>query len=234
MKIISISQEEKIEALKKNGYFAGLGERALESLSQGTSLHQFEMGEYVFWAGEPCAGLYMLRQGQVKLFKLSKEGRELIIRVMETGDTFNEVPVFDNGRNVVNVAALEDSQIWIFEKEVIRYTMEKYPEMSAAIILNLTHNLRNMVGMIEELSFYQVTNRLARLISQLSEEQLSGSKEQRMTQDTLAARLGTVREVVARSLRELDQSGAIMAKRGRIKIVNRAILENWARSSDSC
>lgn len=233
MKNISVSQGKKLEAIKQNGYFAGLRDRALADLSRGTFLQKFEAGEYICWAGEPCTALYMLRQGRVKLFKLSNKGRELIIRVMEAGATFNEVPVFDNGRNVVNVAALEDSQVWVFEKEVIRSTLAEHPEMSAAIILNLTQNLRDMVGMIEELSFFQVTNRLARLISQLPEEQLSGSKDQRLKQDTLAARLGTVREVVARSLRELEQSGAIMVKRGRIKVVNRAILEDWARSPDT-
>jgi CRP-like cAMP-binding protein len=233
MKNISISQKEKIEALKQNSYFAGLEAEALSILSQGTSLQQFDAGEYICWAGEPCTGLYMLRQGRVKLFKLSNKGRELIIRVMETGATFNEVPVFDDGRNVVNVASLEDSRVWVFEKKVIRQTLAEHPEMCTAIILNLTQNLRDMVGMIEELSFFQVTNRLARLISQLPDEQLSGSKDQRLTQDTLAARLGTVREVVARSLRELDQSGAIVVKRGRITVVNRTILEDWARCPDS-
>lgn len=233
MNNISISQKEKIRALKQNSYFAGLETEALLDLSQGTSLHQFKAGEYICWAGEPCTGLYMLQEGRVKLFKLSNKGRELIIRVMESGATFNEVPVFDNGRNVVNVAALDDSLIWIFEKKVIRQTLAEHPEMCTVIILNLTQNLRDMVGMIEELSFFQVTNRLARLISQLPEAQLSGSKDQRLTQDTLAARLGTVREVVARSLRELDQSGAIVVKRGRIQVVNRTILENWARSPDN-
>jgi len=233
MKNISINQKEKIEALKQNSYFAGLEAEALSTLSLGTSLHQFDAGEYICWADEPCTGLYMLQQGRVKLFKLSNKGRELIIQVMESGATFNEVPVFDNGRNVVNVAALEDSQIWVFEKKVIRQTLAEHPEMCKAIILNLTQNLRDMVRMIEEISFFQVTNRLARLISQLPDEQLSGSKDQRLTQDTLAARLGTVREVVARSLRELDQSGAIRVKRGRIKVVNRTILENWARCPDA-
>ena len=70
-----------------------------------------------------------------------------------------------------------------------------------------------LVNKVEELSFYQVTNRLARLISQLPEEQLTGQTASRLTQDQMAARLGTVREVVARSLRELQRSGAIQVRR---------------------
>jgi len=67
---------------------------------------------------------------------------------------------------------------------------------------------------VEELSFYQVTNRLARLISQLSVPQLEGVRGERLTQDEIASRLGTVREVVARSLRDLERRGAIEVNRG--------------------
>jgi CRP-like cAMP-binding protein len=60
------------------------------------------------------------------------------------------------------------------EADVIHKAMQKHPEMCAAVISNLTQNLRMLVGMVEELSFFQVTNRLARLITQLPEEQLIG------------------------------------------------------------
>ena len=99
--------------------------------------------------------------------------------------------------------------------------------MCASIITILTQNLRMLVVMVEELSFFQVTNRLARLINQLPEEQLVGGSTQRITQDQMAARLGTVREVVARSLRELERSGAIQVKRRQIQIVDQEILSEW-------
>jgi CRP/FNR family transcriptional regulator len=72
-----------------------------------------------------------------------------------------------------------------------------------------------------------VTNRLARLITQLPEEQLVGESTQRITQDQMAARLGTMREVVARSLRELERSGAIQVERRQIQIIDHKILNEW-------
>ena len=72
-----------------------------------------------------------------------------------------------------------------------------------------------------------MTTRLARLISQLPQEQLQGAREQRLTQDELAARLGTVREVVARSLREIERSGAIQVNRGQIKVNDQNRLLEW-------
>lgn len=227
MQNIPVDRAAKVAALRDNSYFSGLRKKVLDDLSRGTHLRGFERGEILFWEGDPSIGLHIIRHGSVKLFKTSPGGRELIINVYEEGATFNEVPVFDKGGNPVNVAALEDCEVWVIEAEVIRQAMERNPEMCRAIIMNLTQNLRMLVGKVEELSFYQVTNRLARLISQLPEDQLTGETSQRITQDQMAARLGTVREVVARSLRELERSGAIQVDRRQIRVIDQEMLEDW-------
>jgi CRP/FNR family transcriptional regulator len=86
-----------------------------------------------------------------------------------------------------------------------------------------------LVGKVEELSFYQVTNRLAKLINTLDQERLLNDRDQRLTHDDMAARLGTVREVVGRSLKELERSGAILVSRRKIEIANENRLLEWAR-----
>jgi CRP/FNR family transcriptional regulator len=230
MQNIPVELQTKKQALRNNSYFSTLENEVLDELSLGMRLERFERGEVLFWEGDPCAGLYIIRGGSVKLFKTSLHGRELIIRVIEEGTTFNEVPVFDRGQNPVNAAALEESEIWVVEADAIQSAMSRHPGMCRAVVLNLTQNLRMLVGLVEELSFFQVTNRLARLISQLPPDQLTGSTNQRITQDQLAARLGTVREVVARSLRELERSGAIRVSRRGILILDADILQEWAQS----
>jgi len=229
MHIITTTQEQKITALQVNGYFSGLDLDLLMQLSRGTSLHHYQAGELICWQGEPCIGLCMIRSGGVKLFKLSEKGREMVIRVLSENTTFNEVPVFDGGAHAVNVAAIEDSEIWIVEPKLIRRLLVENPRMSEAVILNLSKNLRMMVSLIEDLSFFQVTNRLARLISQLPPEQLAGTSSLRVTQDQMAARLGTVREVVARSLKELEKSGAIRLENRRIHIDDPNVLQQWTQ-----
>ena len=229
MQTLHPSQKEKLAALHQCSYFASLDESLLAELAEGTRLLRFERGETLFWQGEPGAGLYMIRRGLVKLFKVSPQGRELIVNVFEEGATFGEVPTFDDGPNPVNVAALEDSEVWVIGRDIIRQLMLRHPEMYRAVMLNLARNLRMMVGVVEQLSFYQVINRLAQLLIQLSPEQLAEQAAgARLTQDQLAARLGTVREVVARSLRQLERSGAIRIRRRQIEILDRAALEEWA------
>jgi len=228
MQKLMTSRTEKINILQQNPYFLGLAESVLSSLAQGMSLRVYQANEAICWQGEECEGLYILQSGTLKLYKLSPRGRELIIRVVEAGASFNEVPVFDGGQNPVNVGALETCQIWLVEAETIRRCMEQNPQMAQAMIHNLAQNLRMLVGVVEELSFYQVSNRLARLLSRMPAEQLA----ERMTQDQLAARLGTVREVVARSLRDLQRSGAIRVTQRRIQIIDQHLLNDWAQDPD--
>ena len=228
MERLKSTHEEKIEALRHNRYFENIDDDILEELTGNMTLYRYERGEFLFFEGEPCAGLFILQEGSVKLYKLSPQGRELIIRVLQQGETFNEVPVFDGKENAVNVSVLEESRIWNIEAEALRNMLRRHPDMAQSIILNLSKNLRMLVEMVEELSFFQVTTRLARLIISLSDEELAGSRNYRLTQDEMAARLGTVREVVARSLRELERSGAIQTYRGRIEILDEALLVEWA------
>lgn len=127
----------------------------------------------------------------------------------------------------MSVAALGESDVWGIDVETIHHILSEHPEMSRAVIKNLADYLRMLVGKVDEFSFFQVTNRLARLINQLPEEQLSGESSMRVTQDQLTARLCTVREVVARSLRELERSGAILVEIRTIKITDQRPLEEW-------
>lgn len=228
MYIRSTSVDERLLALQQRSYFKGCSLEILQELAEGMVLHQYKAGEVICWQAEKCRGLYLLEKGKVKLYKLSSLGRELIIRILEPGASFNEVPIFDQGGNEVNVAALEESQVWLIDEAIIQQLTRESSEVAQAVIASLTCNLRNLVQMVEEVSFYQVTNRLARLLVQLPEEQLCGSKAQRLTQDTMAARLGTVREVVARSLRDLDRRGAIRVRRGKIYILDTVLLNELA------
>jgi CRP-like cAMP-binding protein len=140
-----------------------------------------------------------------------------------------EVPVFDNGLNPINAAALEDCEVWIIEAELLRRGLARYPELAQSVIANLSQNLRTLLGMVEELTFYQVVNRLARLINQMPTDIKTGVKTGWLTQDELAARLGTMREVVTRSLRVLERSGAIRVNRRQVVVVDEARLREWAQ-----
>lgn len=229
MQSLKIDNREKLNTLRANIFFRGLGDESLDELAASTTLRRFERGEVLFWEGDPCAGLHIIQTGSVKLFRVSPLGRQHIIRVIQEGDTCNEVPVFDGGENPVNVEALEETTVWVVDSRAVQALMRKDPAFMQKTIQNLARMMRHLVEMVSEMAFYQVTHRLARLIGEIPPEDLRGDGPTRWTQDQLAARLGTVREVVARSLRELERSGAINIENRRIFIKDNEVLQQWAR-----
>lgn len=219
--------ETRIEALSHNRYLRGLENEVLTKLAGQTQLLSFENEESIILEGQPGQGLYIVESGRVKIFKGSPSGREMIINVVDAGDSFNEVPVFDQKHNPANVTAVMDTRLWLIDADALRGLIADHPQAAQQIIINLSQNLRMLVGKVAELSFYTVTARLALLLRDLPESQLSGKGSARLTQDDLAARVGTVREVVARSLKELERCGVIQVERGKIKILDRDKLVDW-------
>jgi len=226
MHTVNTTLAQKLKLLHKNEYFEGLDDSLLNQVAAHMQLREYERGEALFWEGDPCAGLHIIELGFVKLYRLSPQGRQYIVRVLQEGETCNEVPTFDGGTNPVNVEALETTRVWVIRADILRELLQIHPAFAQQVINNFAQNLRGLVHRVSEMAFYQVTHRLARLISQQSPEELSGTP---WTQEQLAARLGTVREVVARSLKELERSGAIQIEKRHIEVADPDVLEQWVQ-----
>jgi len=225
MKTIDVSTTKRLEILRSNHYFDDLSSDQLKMIAQRTQLKKFERGDALFWEGDPCAGMYIIESGSVKLYRTSPHGRQYIIAVMTEGATCNAVPAFDGGTNPVNVEALETTQTWVVEPTVLHDLVRSDPEFALKILEEFGQNLRNLVAKVSEMAFYQVTHRLARLIEELPIEE----PHPHWTQEQLAARLGTVREVVSRSLKELEKSGAIHMADRQIQIKDDDVLRQWTQ-----
>ncbi len=216
----------KLDMLYRQPYFVGVPLPVVEVLANAMILHQYPAGEVLFLEGDAPRGLYIVKEGRVRLYRSSFRGRDVILRIVREGDSFNEVPVFDGGRNPVNAMAMDDTEIWIVAAEVIREQLQVSPELAMTVIQALCQRTRKLVGKVTEISLYPVTSRLAKLLLELPPERLSGGN--RLSQEDLAAYLGTVREVLARSLRQLQRKGAIQVRRGHIDILDEGVLRNVA------
>ena len=223
MKLIEVPLASKFTILRKNPYFDDLPEEVLKHIALNTQLREYERGDVLFWEADSGAGMHIIESGSVKLYRISPQGRQYIISVMSEGATCNEVPAFDGGVNPVNVEALETSRVWVIDQVTLRTLVKTHPEFALKVLNKFGQNLRNLVRKVSEMAFYQVTNRLARLITELPSEEA----RTHWTQEQLAARLGTVREVVARSLKELEKSGAIRIEDRRIQIADPGVLQQW-------
>jgi CRP/FNR family transcriptional regulator len=215
------------DLLRRVPYFAGLSDDILAALAAVTVERRYARGQVLFLEGDPCAGLHIVADGEIKIFKLSPQGREQILRQLGPGNTFNEVPVLDGGLNPVSATAVTDATVCIVARDDIKRLAHAYPALAWALIESTARQARHLVLMIEDLSLRSVKARLARLL--LVEAQRSAAageidRSQMITQAEMAARLGTVREMIGRALRDLADEGLIAFDRHRIVIKNREAL----------
>lgn len=181
----------------------------------------FSRNEVVLLEGEPCPGVFFVASGSVKVTKNSPEGRELVLRIMKKGESFNEVPVFDGGPNPATVVALEPTVLYGIPKDKMAELILKSPQVAMNVLAIFAQRLRHLVSLAEDLTFRNVMARLARV---LLDNLPQGEEEPRLTQQDLAALAGTAREMVSRSLRTLEGMGAIRMEGRHIRILNPDLL----------
>lgn len=221
-----------IEVLSTIPYFANLDSATLEAVSRVAIQRAFEAGQVVFLEGDACSGLYVVQKGWLKSVKISQAGREQVIRFVGPGESFNEIGVFAGGLNQVTVEALEPAVLWIIPRETLLSLMDTHASLCRLITQNLAQRVLHLIGLVEDLSLRTVEERLARLLL----EQAQGdtfSRRRWSTQAEMAARLGTVPDVINRALRGLVEEGLIQIERHQIRILDRDGLEATAKLGES-
>ncbi|HXS74846.1 MAG TPA: Crp/Fnr family transcriptional regulator [Terracidiphilus sp.] len=174
----------------------------------------FSAGELLFSEGEPCSGLHIIARGKVRIFKTSVNGREQVLALNGPGDTVAELPVFDGGAYPASAGAVEDAEIaFISRRDFHAYCLE-HPEVALKVLAQVGGRLRRLVGIIEELSFTTIRQRLIAALLKLAQSE--GKKTERgiefqlpATHQELASQLGTVRELISRNLMRLQAEGLL-------------------------
>ena len=200
--------------LEKAALLSNLSREELQILATRTVRKLFSAGELLFSEGEPCSGLHIISRGKVRIFKTSVNGREQVLAVNVPGESVAELPVFDGGPFPASAAAVEDTEIaFISRRDFHAYCVE-HPEVPLKVLSVVGARLRRLVGIIEELSFTTIRERLIALLVKLARTE--GKKTDRgiefllpSTHQELANQLGTVRELVSRNLMRLQAEGLL-------------------------
>jgi CRP/FNR family transcriptional regulator len=205
--------KEHVEmVLRKTPLFASLTEDEIQALASRASKKRLQRGEQLFAEGDSCKGLYLVASGKIRIFKLSSAGREQVLALEGPGSSFAELPVFDGGNYPAAASASEDSELVFISRKDFQNFCREHPDVALKVIAVVGSRLRRLVGIIEELSFTTVRQRLIALILQLAAAGGTPSKEgirlelTKSHQD-FAAELGTVRELVSRNLSRLQAEG---------------------------
>lgn len=206
--------------------FAGLDRETLALLAAGSVRRRYDAGATVFREGDSPDGLYVLESGWVRAVKMSPQGREQVLQFIGPGETFNTVAMFSR-QNPATAMALEESVVRVVSLATIERLLAERPQFARRILENMADRLVYLVGLVADLSLRPVMARLAGLIL----DQAQGAVLPRpkwFTFAELAARLGTVPDVIQRAMGALQSEGAIEVSRREIRVLDDGKLKELA------
>ena len=197
-----------VDVLRRAPIFSDLSETELQFLAERAIPRNYAKGELVFSEGDPCAGLFIIEAGHLRIFKSSPSGREQVLAVEGPGSSVAELPVLDDGTYPASTAAADDARVYFISRQDFHSLCLVHPQVPLKVLKVVGARLRRLVGIIEELSFTTVRSRLISVLLRLAqagrktpagiEIQLPPSNQE------LASQIGTVRELVSRNLSRLQ------------------------------
>jgi CRP-like cAMP-binding protein len=214
------------EFIKSISYFSGLGQAEIDSIRKYFFEKKADRGEIILFEGDPANTLYFVVAGVVKVFKTSVDGKEQILQIIRPGESFNDVPVFSDGVNLASAEALGAVVLNMIRKSDLEVILREHSQVALNVIRVLSQRVQHLVSLVEDLSFRNVTGRVAKILLEYAGD--GTGKNPRLTQQDMAAMIGTAREMVGRSLKTLEEEGIIRMERHRIIIINQATLREIA------
>ncbi|MBN1873487.1 MAG: Crp/Fnr family transcriptional regulator [Anaerolineae bacterium] len=183
-------------------------------------------GALILVAGEPVEAVYFIISGEVRVYRVSLDGREQVLARLGPGQMFNTVPLFlPEGRTRTNAMAVDAVTLNIVDKSAFLRLVRTCPDICSMLLHDFAARLAHLTDLVEDLSLRSVQARLARFLLLQADDM---NTPQRWTQNEMAAYLGTVRDMIGRALRAFADEGLIQMGRGRITLSDRAGLERVA------
>jgi CRP/FNR family transcriptional regulator, cyclic AMP receptor protein len=205
--------EQYLGTLKSVDLFRGVSDQDLLAIGRLMAKYELGAGQVLFHEDDPCEGFYVIESGSVKIFKTSPSGREQVLAIERAGGMVAELPVFDDGPYPASCQAVESSLLLFLSKSDFRAICLESPELALKVLKAVGGRLRRLVGLIEELSFTTVRQRLAASLVRRAEQ--NGTRTGEGLHITLpanheiGAEIGTVRELVSRNLSRFQAEGLI-------------------------
>lgn len=208
--------------------FSHLDGPELDRLAAVVRERHYPKNSVVLFADDPGDALFIVVRGAVKVVLVGEDGREVILSILKDGDFFGEMALIDDRPRSASVIATAASDMLLLRRTDFQQCLEASPKIAIGLLTELSRRLRFADDKIGALVLLDVNGRIARLLLQLAEEHGGDEIRRPATQHTLAQMVGSSRETVSRTLRDMQTQGLIEVGRDRIALVNRQGLAQLA------
>ncbi|HSD64020.1 MAG TPA: Crp/Fnr family transcriptional regulator [Ignavibacteriaceae bacterium] len=205
--------------------FSELSSDQLREVTTVSSLISFKKHQLLFMEGEEYRGFFILLKGNIKIFRINKEGKETILHLIKPKQAFADTPLFEGKSYPVSAEALEDCLLLFFNKEKFMTLLEKNPRISLRMLSGFSKRMRSLTLKVEELASMEVTSRLARFLIQEATANHTENLPKpfvklNVSKTTIAGYLGTITETLSRTFKKLQDENIIIVKGRKIFIKN--------------
>ncbi|MCZ6679603.1 MAG: Crp/Fnr family transcriptional regulator [Candidatus Poribacteria bacterium] len=224
---------EKVWYLKHINLFRDLTEADIRVLDRISYMKDYHRREQVYGQTDPGDVVYLLKEGRVKIYKLSPDGKELTLAILEPGEIFGEMALIDEGPRHTIAETLDDSLLCIIRRRDFELMLKKKPDLAMRVTKLIGIRRREIENQLENLVFRSAPSRLALLLMSLAEKH--GVRDSRgiilnmkLSQQELANLIGTARETTSALLNEFKRLSIIDIQHRRIKILDQWQLKKIA------
>ncbi|MBT9171811.1 MAG: CRP-like cAMP-activated global transcriptional regulator [Syntrophomonadaceae bacterium] len=225
--------QQRPEVLKKVPFFEDLTDAELSMIAAVMTEKAFARNELIFLEDDPGEGMFIIRQGRVKVSKSSADGREQILHILKEGDIFAEVVLFDQGVYPASAEAVEETRVWLLRNGDMEVLLQNHPKLAVKLLRLMGRRLRQAQLLIRDLALHDTCGRLAGLLLRFARRE--GERTERgivldldLTRQELASMIGTSRETVARILSRFQREGLLELDKQKIVIRDEQKLRDWA------
>ena len=209
--------------------FNGLPDDQLSAIREIAVEKQFSKGQTIFSEGDQTKGFFVVVDGRVKIYKVSSEGKEQILHIFETGQSFGEVTVFTGQQLPANAQTLAKTRLLLFPRRVFIDLISANPSLALNLLAIMSKKLRQFAAQIENLSLKEIPACLASYLIYLSEEQdAENAVTLNVSKGQLASLLGTIPETLSRIFAKLSGQDLIRVEGPKITLLDRQGIEDLA------
>lgn len=218
----------KLRALSKIEVFKDLTPQEMLEMDRATTMSTCEPGRVFYRPEEPGEVLFLLKRGRVRLYRLSPEGKMLVVAVLEPGAIFGEMSLVGQGMYNTFAEAIDECTLCVMSRVDVERLLQDKPKVALRFMEAMAARLREAEANLEDLAFKSIPARLAALLSKLAQKGDDGLLIEGYTHQDLAEMLGTYRETATQTLNEFKARGWIDISRKRIDVLDPEALASQA------
>jgi len=205
----TVNQENLKAFLKSTFYFSRLSEKDLERISNLCVVKKLAKKTHLFAEGDKATGFYLIKEGWIKIYKLSPEGKEMVVHIYGPGEIFGEIVLAGFEEYPVWAQALTESEVIFFEKKLFKNLISQSPDLCLILLATFALKIKEMLSNLENLTLKDAKERLMKFLYKASESSPDRVIKLEIPKAQLALLLGITPETLSRLFKKLEEEGVI-------------------------